>query len=43
MKSGENCSSDFKEEDIKKLHNFIHEYSPGQEQITTRGQKFDLN
>ena len=28
MKSGENCSSGFRGEDILKLHNFIHVYSP---------------
>ena len=28
VKSGENCSSSLREEDIEKFHNFIHVYSP---------------
>ena len=38
MKSGENCSSSFKNYII--LYS-IHVYSPGQGQVTPRGQNFD--
>ena len=41
MKNGENCSSCFREEDISKLHNFIHAYSLRARQITPRGHNFD--
>ena len=42
MKIDENCSSCFRE-DVKKLHNFIHVYHPGQGQIFPMGQNFDCN
>ena len=41
VKSGENCSSSVKEEDIKKLHNLIHVYSPGAR--ADNPQNFDCN
>ena len=40
MKCGENCSSGFREEDIKILHNFIHVYSPGARADKLLGTKF---
>ena len=43
MKSGENWSSDLREEDVKRSHDFIHVYSAGARQINPGGQKFDCN
>ena len=40
MKFGENFSNSFKEEDIKKLHNFIHVYSPVARADNPQGTKF---
>ena len=39
MKSGENCSSDFKEKDNLKNHNFIHVYNLGARAGNTQGTK----
>ena len=39
LKSGENCSSSFRE-DILKLHNFIHVYSPVARVDNLQGTKF---
>ena len=36
VKSGENWTGCFREDDIKKLQDFIHVYSPGAGQITPR-------
>ena len=38
VKSGENCSSGFRE-DIKKIHNFIHVYSQGSKADNPQGTK----
>ena len=42
VKSGENCSSSFRE-GIQKLHNFIHVYSLGARADSLGGQNFDYN
>ena len=42
MKSDENCSSEFREKDIKILHNFIHVYSSGAKADNPQGTKFCL-
>ena len=41
MKSGENCTSGFREENILKLHNFIHAHvhSPGARADNPPGDK----
>ena len=44
MKSGENCSGSFREEDILKKYTILYMYiAQGQGQITLRGQNFDYN
>ena len=43
MKSGEKCSSGFREYDVKRLKNFVHVIAQGQEQTNPGGQKFDCN
>ena len=40
MKSGNNCSNGFREEDIEILHNFIHVYSTGVRADNPPGTKF---
>ena len=45
MKSDENCSSSFREEDIEILHNFIHfihVYSPKARADNSQGKNFDV-
>ena len=43
VKSGENCSRSFREEDTKNLHNFIHVYSPGARVDNPQETKLWLN
>ena len=40
MKYGENRSSGFREEDVKKLHKFIHVYNPGARADNAQGTTF---
>ena len=43
MKSGENCSSPFREEDVKDYTILYMYISKGQGQITSVGQNFNSN
>ena len=43
VKSSENCSSSFRDEDIKTLHNFVHVYRPGARTDNPQGKTFDNN
>ena len=41
VKSGENWSNCFKEEDVSRLHDFMHVYSPGARAVNHGRQKFN--